>query len=158
MKLIDREGTIDLGESMGFAQVDVLTEAVVQPLSTPEVPPQTAAPHERAVQATEMANRREAKLLQQVGDLVTDQEIDDKAPAAAQRMVEVMAFDIGRSGNPLITRFMSAAERLDDAKVHELAEVVEETEFLGKRWVVTEVRAQWKDGDRKVIVLAKQMK
>lgn len=153
----ENAGMIDLGESLGFAQVDVVTEAVLPPKTEPKVPPQTAEPHNVAMDAVDAANEKESKLLEQVGSLVTDAEIGE-TPANAVRMVEVAVYDADHPKQPLVTRFMSGVEKLDDDKVHELAEVVEDNEFQGARWVATEILAQWKNGDRKVVIMAKRLR
>lgn len=144
---------VDLGSvQVGFAQVDVQEKDVA--------PPETAVPEEQAAETQEQANSKLKSLLEDVQrgyaeDLLTDEEIGDYQ-GQTNRVVAVEVYDVDDRRIPF-ARFKATAPQLDDAQVHRLAEVVEETPFVNARWVVSEIWAHWKDGERRVVLLAKRL-
>jgi hypothetical protein len=151
---LDDGRVIDLGSGMpvGFAQVSVVSEAVA--------PMTTAVAETHGINAKGQSNSKLKSLLKDVQrghaeDFLSEEEIG--ALGAPARVVEVEVFDIDEERHVPLARFTTSASVLDDTKVRDLAETVEETQFNNARWVVSEMWVRWKNGERKVILLAKKL-
>lgn len=144
---------VDLGSvQVGFAQVDVQEQETT--------PPATAVPEAKGAEVEDQANSKLKSLLEDVQrghaeDLLTDAEIGEYQ-GQTNRVVHVDVYDIENRRIPF-ARFKATAPQLDDTQVHRLAEVVEETPFHDARWVVSEIWAHWKDGARRVVLIAKKL-
>lgn len=154
---LDDGRIVDLGSGMpaGFAQVSVVENAV-----KPMAPPETAAAEAHATDVADQSNMKLKALLEDVQrghaeDLLSEDEVGLGA-SKPDRVVEVEVFDVDDQRAP-VTCFTTTATELNDAKVRELAETVEETLLRGTRWVVSEMWARWKNGSRLVVLYAKQL-
>jgi hypothetical protein len=156
---LDDGRVVDLGSGMpaGFAQVSVVSDAVA-----PTTPPETMAAERHGIDVADQSNSQLQRLLKDVQrghaeDLLSEDEIGDGELGAPPRVVEVEVFDLDGDPRMPIARFTTSAADLDDKKVREMAETVEETQFNNARWVVGEMWARWKNGERKIVLLAKKL-